>query len=251
MINQGNDVPDNTIAVFVETREGFSADRLPNILAEIPKTRDWFTSHFYRCLPLTIANSYGFIIKAEYDFYVHWDGREEAEGLTFRPGNEVKNPSELFPTIYSHFGSGILTVTPPFFLRTPPGVNLMTINPPNFFHPNFTVMTGVVETDNLRRNFTFNIKMQMPFIEVYVPKGTPLAGFIPIPRYYVDSFDLVEASSIFTKEVIEEEIQAQRDDIDNTEKEHISKHGVGRLYFNGQDIYGNKFPDHQKTVRKK
>lgn len=250
MINDGvNDVPVNTIAVFTDTSQGFSNERVAGILSSSPKTREWFTPHFYRCLPLVIGNRYGFVVSAEYDFYVHWDGSNEPAGVTLRaPEYEQDTIGEKFPTLYAHFGEGIFTVTPPFVLRTPPGVNLMTINPPNFFHPNFTVMTGVVETDNLRRNFTFNIKLQMPGIETFVPKGTPLAAFIPVPRYYVDGFSISLAEDVFPKEIVAEEMQAMKDAYEyRLDVEPDLKNHIGRHYFRGEDVYGNKFKDHQKN----
>jgi hypothetical protein len=123
----------------------------------------------------------------------------------------------------------------------------MTINPPNFILPNITVMTGVVETDNLRRSFTFNLKIQIPNIRVFIPAGHPLAAFIPIPRYYCDSFNLDFAENIFNKKIIDEEIQASADASKyRNEVESNLKHGVGRHYMQGKDVYGNLFKDHQK-----
>lgn len=123
----------------------------------------------------------------------------------------------------------------------------MTMNPPNYIVPNITVMTGVVETDNLRRNFTFNLKIQIPNIKVFVPAGTPLAAFIPIPRHYVDSFKLEYAENIFSEEIIDEELQALIDAaVYRNEVEPMFKNKVGRSYLVGEDVYGNKFPDHQK-----
>jgi hypothetical protein len=56
MINQGNNVPEKTIAVFIEKdlSKDITKDRLFNLIKKSPKKRDWFTPHFYRCLPLTI-----------------------------------------------------------------------------------------------------------------------------------------------------------------------------------------------------
>ena len=248
MINQGNNVPDKTIAVFTDdfntSWQHNDKKRLFNIIDKPPKKRDWFTPHFYRCLPLTIGNQYGFIIKSEFDFSFIWDGGDSPESVTFLLD---KDTNEKHPRIESHFGSGIITINPPFTLRTPPGVNLMTINPPNYIIPNITVMTGVVETDNLRRNFTFNLKIQIPNVQINVPAGAPIAGFIPIPRYYADSFELKYAEDIFDDLVIDEETESlknedtQRRDVDPT-----LPNGVDRFYFQGQDVYGNKFTDHQK-----
>lgn len=248
MINQGNNVPDKTIAVFVDKNKYTKPkENVLNILKRSEVKRDWFDSHFYRCLPLTIGNQYGFTIALEYDLGIIWDGTEDPSGIKFMLTQPIEEVDKLIPNMSTHFGSGIVTVNPPLVLRTPPGVNLMTINPPNHVLPNITVMTGVVEADNLRRNFTFNLKIQIPNLEIFIPKGTPIAAFIPIPRYYADSFELKFADDLFDEAVITEENKAALDaDIYRTEVEPKLKDGVSRHYYTGQDVYGNKFPDHQK-----
>ena len=252
MINDGiNDVPYKTIVVFLSPKNPdlkLNNDRVLEIIKKPSKKRNWFNPHFYRCLPLTIGNQYGFTISAEFDIGFEWNGGEEPEDLKIFIDDKVNSENNLlYPQINSHFGSGIITINPPFFLRTPNGVNLMTINPPNFVIPNITVMTGVVETDNLRRNFTFNLKVQTPKIRVDIPAGTPLSGFIPIPRYYADEFSLKFAEEVFDQNIIDEEIQADmqaslyRERVEPVLKNNVSKH-----YFLGQDVYGNQFKDHQR-----
>lgn len=252
MINDGIDnVPDKTIVIFrnidIDNKQ-ISQERVLNLVKKSSKKRDWFNNHFYRCLPLTIGNQYGFTISLEFDIDFQWSGGNNIEDIQLFFDKKVNDPENLmYPNIRSHFGSGILTITPPFFFRTPPGVNLMTINPPNSIIPNITVMTGVVETDNLRRNFTFNLKIQMPGIRVHIPAGTPLAGFMPVPRYYCDDFKLNFAESIFDEKVIEEELKASKDADDYRKNvEPNLKNRVGRHYFLGKDIYNNKFKDHQE-----
>jgi hypothetical protein len=238
-------VPEKTIAVFL--RDGLSKDRLPNILEKPEKTRDWFSTQFYRCLPLTIGNQYGFVIKSEFEFSVRWTGGLEPLDTKIQ---YPKNYDSLYPEISSHFGSGVISINPPFFIRTPPNVNIMTFNPPNFTLPNVTVMTGVVETDNLRRNFTFNLKLQMPNIEVTFPAGTPLAAFIPIPRYFGDDFELKLATDLFSDELVAEEQEAAfaADKKRHTVEKNL-KFQIGRDYYQGYDVYGNKFLDHQKPTK--
>jgi hypothetical protein len=246
MINQGVDVPDKTIVIFPDiddSKEKKLNTQINNILTKPSKKRDWFTPHFYRCLPLSIGNQYGFVISSEYDIEFVWDGGIDPDSIKFFFNEDTEG---LFPRIESHFGSGIITVNPPFTLRTPPGVNLITINPPNFIIPNVTVMTGVIETDNLRRNFTFNLKVQIPNIKVKIPKGMPIAAFMPIPRYFGDKFNLEFAKDVFSKEIIAEEEKAVHDANIHREKvEYISKNSVGKHYMRGIDIYKNKFKDHQ------
>jgi hypothetical protein len=249
MLNQGVDVPDKTIAVFVNNENktlGLTQHRVTEILHRPPKKRSWFTPHFYRCLPLVIGNQQGYVISSEFDFAIEWNGGQKNEDLSIFLDGSPNFVQNFYPRIESHFGSGILTINPPFTLRTPPGVNLMTINPPNFVIPNITVMTGVVETDNLRRNFTFNLKVQVPNIRLVIPKGSPLAAFIPVPRNYCDDFSLKFAEELFEEEVIAEELKAAEDaDIKRSTVEVTLPHGVGKSYFKGEDVYGNKFPDHQ------
>jgi hypothetical protein len=248
MINQGNNVPDNTIAVFrIAPDDILPEDRLGSIIFKSPKKRDWFTPNFYRCLPLTIGNQYGFQISCEFDFGLNWDGTDNADAISFYFNKDLQELNNLFPTLTSHFGNGIFTIMVPYVLRTPPGVNLMTINPTNSIVNNVTVMSGVVETDNLRHNFTFNIKVQEPNKVKYYPAGTPIAGFRPIPRYFADQFELKMAEDLFTQEDIKEELESVKDFTQyRTNIDPTLPNGVNRQYFNGKDIYGNMFLDHQK-----
>jgi len=252
MINDGiNDVPDKTIAIFTSPAvhdKKLTQERILDMVKKPDKKRDWFTPHFYRCLPLTIGNQYGFTISSEFDITFEWNGGDTPEDTTIYVDQNLTNSDNAkYPNISTHFGHGIMTINTPFFFRTPPGVNLMTINPPNYIIPNVTPMTGVIETDNLRRNFTFNFKIQIPNIRTHIPAGYLIGAFIPVPRYYCDNFKLEFAENIFSKEIIEEEIKADNDaGRYRNEVEPTLKNGVGKHYMQGIDVYGNKFKDHQK-----
>ena len=249
MINQGQDVPKNTIVIFRQQvdKEYLPKERINYLIQKPEARRDWFTPHFYRCLPLVIANQVGFIITAEFSFAMEWDGSEGLESLHLFYDRSEEEMKTAFPLMESHFGHGILTIVPPFTLRTPPGINLMTLGVPNQVLPNVTVMTGIVETDNLRRNFTFNLKLQMPNIRVNIPAGTPLAAFMPIPRYFPHNFELKMEEEVFSPELVEEEKAAELEAVRfRIEEEPKLTHRIGRHYYQGHDIYGNKFPDHQK-----
>lgn len=267
MLNRDTFVPDNTILLFnaeftdeeLKAKDaGFNSsiisdEKLKWLTARPNKKRDWFNPHFYRCLPLSIGNQYGFVIRNEYSFAVEWDGSESDKAIKiFLPVQEAETVG-LFPRIDSLFGSGILTVSVPYVLRTPPGVNLITLNPPNVVLPNITVMTGVIETDNLRQTFTFNLKLQMPNIRTTFAAGTMLAAFLPIPRYYNDSFEIKFAKDVLSKEEYLEELWA----INDTHKSRVDfkqvnpPGSVDRRYLLGKDVYGNEFLDHQNKVKYK
>jgi hypothetical protein len=250
MINDGiNDVPENTIALFYSNLHGnFDKSKSQEVISKPTKQRHWFTPHFYNCLPLTIGNQYGFIITSQFDIEFEWDGTDGADSIKFNfPNKTIEELENFYPRVESHFGHGVISIIVPFAIRTPPGINVMTINPPNYVIPNITVLTGIVETDNLRRDFIFNIKIQIPNLKVSIPAGYPIAAFIPIPRYFVDKFEIADAEDIFTEDVFLNELNAEFDA--GLKREIIDPElpkKIGRDYFRGQDVYGNKFSDHQK-----
>lgn len=207
--------------------------------------RDWFTSHFYYCLPLNIGNQYGFIVKSLLDFDAVWNGTQDDAQITF-----LNNDNHDKQFVKVGFSQGIITVQNHFALKTPPGINLMTIQPPNAFIPGTFALTGVVETDQIRRDFTFNFKITVPNYVVKVRKGDPLGAFIPIPRYFVDKFDVDHVDSHFDRDVWIKDIEESRNlsiERDTVDKE--KPHDSGRRYFNGVHLDNTKYQDHQKRVK--
>lgn len=241
-------VPEKTITTIPETPE--FADNSSLIVESFKGNikRDWFTNHAYWCLPLTIGNQYGFGIKSLKKFSILWDGRECFSGLTVEILEECENPANQ--KITSHFGMGTVTIQNRFTFRTPPGVNLMTINPPNYWIDGIQHMTGVIETDNLRRDFTFNLKVTRPNHTIIINKGDFIGCVIPIPRYFVDSFELKSPNELFSNQDILEEQKAMFDfGIERSAYDIKKPHGNGRRYFDGKDVYDNNFSDHQKKIR--
>lgn len=242
------EVPINKLVTISERDEFInSADDIVIPLKGLKK-RDWFVDHAYFCLPLVIGNQYGFAIKSLHSFSVYWDGGNASNNVKIEFLD--KSPNSHYQFVRSHFGMGTVTIQNRFTFRTPPGVNLMTINPPNYWIDGIHYMTGVVETDNLRRDFTFNLKITRPNQTIHVKKGDLIGCVIPTPRYFVDSFDLVKGEDLFTKEQIEEERRAMQDfGKERSTIDRTRPHGNGRRYFNGEDVYGNKFKDHQTKLK--
>lgn len=237
----GNEIAPNTLLVI--PNEGITNEQVSELLKPLKGVakRDWFNSHFYYCLPLTIGNQYGFAVTAEQDFSVTWNGNNDLPDLQVEIG-----PQKL-QIINSHFGCGIITVQCLWHYRTPPYVNLMTIAPPNVPQHNIMHMVGVVETDNLRRDFTFNLKMTAPGT-VSFKKGDIIGAFIPVPRYFSDTFTVQFGNEILSPEAIQQEYEAGAEFMRLRNGEDTTKnHLAGRLYFKGEDAFGNKFPDHQRN----
>lgn len=210
--------------------------------------RDWFSKHAYYCLPLTIANQYGFVVVSNHEFTVEWNG---GPGPADTKVEYIDKADDTVQSINSHFGLGIITVQNGFILRTPEGVNLMTINPPNYFIDGLAHMTGVIECDNLRRDFTFNLKVTRPNFKIHVKKGDWIGCVIPTPRYFIDKFEMIDARECMNPDEIVAEQQCSVDFGKERDGPDLSKpHLAGRRYYEGEDVYGNKFPDHQKKIPK-
>src|SRR5262249_6051394 len=152
------------------------------------KERDWFTQHFYFCLPITFANQHGFIVRSLYDVIARWNGGIEVADLSVHCiGSESAKELQL---ISSHFGSGILTIQNRWTYRTPKGVNFFVTQPPNLPIENVMHMAGIVESDQLRRDFTFNLKITTRDRDVFIPRGTPIGCILPYPRGFIDGYSI-------------------------------------------------------------
>jgi hypothetical protein len=240
----GYEVPENTILIVPSAvdHDGFYKEVVKPLKGN-PK-RDWFSSHFYYCLPLTIANQYGFLIESLRDFEVIWPGGEQDVQITFL--NDDNNNKQI---IKNGFRNGIITVQNMFAIKTPIGINVMTIQPPNMFIPGCVSMTGVIETDQIKRDFTFNIKVTVPNLKITVKKGDPLGAFIPIPRYFVDNFDARLVTDIFDRALHVNEVQeAINLGNERLTTDKTKPHESGRRYFNGINFDGTPYPNHQKRV---
>jgi hypothetical protein len=248
MINNGiNNVPDKTIALF-----DFTNGKASKLIKKPSRKRDWFSPHFYHCLPLAIGNQYGFEIVSGFGFNVLWNGGDDRlDTNVSQILTEEDKDIVLAQSVQSHFGHGIVTLHTGIVFRTPPGVNLITTGPINTVLPNITPLTGVIESDNIRNTFTVNLKVNQPNVLIHIPKGTPLATLIPIPRYFGDKFEIKDSLDIFDKEIFEEELniytkQSIRRDNENVKTYNGIQGKADRDYFIGRDYHGNLFSDHQK-----
>jgi hypothetical protein len=244
MNDPGYEVPENTVVVVPSslTNDGHWQDIIQPLVGEAK--RDWFTSHFYYCLPITIGNQHGFVIKSLRDFDVIWDGTNNDAIITF-----INSDNEHKQYIKGGFSQGIITIQNKFALKTPIGVNIMTIQPPNMFIPGCVAMTGVIETDQIRRDFTFNLKITVPNLKIEIRKGDPLGAFIPVPRNFINSFQVDLIDNIFEKQLHENELEEQsRLSIERTTTDKEKPHESGRRYFNGVHTDGSKYFDHQKRL---
>jgi len=242
--SKGNEIPDNTILVVPHElqKDGHYLEIIEPLVGKIK--RDWFTDHFYYCLPLVTGNQQGFAIKAAFSFTAVWAGGEAPVVICY--GEDYNNKQ----IINDHFKNGIITVQNRFALKTPPNINLMTIQPPNYYIPNLIAMTAIIETDNIRRDFTFNLRVMSPDTPVVVKAGDLLAAFIPIPRGTIEKYKVKLITDIFTQE--QHALEVDESNTLGVERSGVDKtkvHAAGRRYFNGIHTNTDVYQNHQKSLR--
>lgn len=147
--------------------------------------------HAYRCLPLAHANQHGWVIRCAQTVIVRWSGGPLQSDLHLTPFGDPAGG----PTALSAFGSGIVTFEIPCLFKTPPGVNLWAMGPPNRIKDGAQPLSGIVETDWLEEHsFTMNWKLTRPGVEVVFQKDEPFCFLTPIPRGFVESFQPRQAA---------------------------------------------------------
>jgi hypothetical protein len=175
--------------------EAFAVSSSPQELVPAPPERDWMdiNRHAYRCLPLTIANAYGWQVLMPCDVTVEWTG---GPGLPDVRIIKCDRPHQAV----SNFATGIVTFDVGYIFRTPPGYHLLLSGPTNFFKDGAAPMTGVVESDWLPYTFTMNYKFTRPgrvtwsagepYVQVCVIRANLQEGVQPIIRNIGDNQQL-------------------------------------------------------------
>jgi hypothetical protein len=152
-----------------------------------PLERDWMDTtdqrYAYRCLPLNIANGYGWEVLCPSAFKATWSGEAGLDAIKIEAEEGMQAPA------ISHFGSGVLTFHLNCLLRTEPGFDLMVQGPVNRPKDAIAPLQGIVETDWAPYTFTMNWLFTQPEIDVEFEKGEPFCHFFPVRRGEVETFE--------------------------------------------------------------
>jgi hypothetical protein len=143
-----------------------------------PLERDWMEKtdqrFAYRCLPLNIANAFGWEILCPETFSAVWDGGNGLESVQVSASSVDTAPA------VSHFGYGTLTFHVLCLFRTDPGVELMAQGPINRPKDAIAPLTGVIETDWAPYTFTMNWKFTRRGMPITFEKGEPFCHVFPV-----------------------------------------------------------------------
>ncbi len=153
-----------------------------------PVRRRWMDElpQSYQCLPLVIANQWGWQLLCPTEVRVTWDGTPGLDGV------RVEVAPQYEPAIKSQFGAGIVTFTPPWLFRTSPGWDLYLKGPSNRWKPNCVPLEGIIETWWLNYTFTLNWKLVEPGTVIFA-QGESLGQLIPVPHATFQDASALEA----------------------------------------------------------
>lgn len=136
-----------------------------------------------RCLPLLIANQYGWLLLAPCRIRVVWSGGNALDSLKveYAHGEERRFAA-------SHFGNGILTFSMNFIFRTPRGYNLHVRGPANMPKDGISPLEGIIESDWSEATFTMNWKMTRAHHPIVFEQEEPFATLTPVARGEIERF---------------------------------------------------------------
>lgn len=167
--------------------ECFALSPDPPVLQPARPTRDWMDRitghHAYRCLPLAIANTYGWEVLSPRAFAVTWNGRDASSDISVEA---LDGRPWIGHFVTSHFAFGIVTMHVGYLFRTEPGWDLMATGPMNAPKDGIAPLSGVVETDWLPYPFTMNWRFTRPG-RVQFAAGEPFCHFFPVPRGEIET----------------------------------------------------------------
>jgi LPS sulfotransferase NodH len=202
----------------------------------------------YRCLPLVIANQYGWLLLSPCRIEAVWTGEASLASLKI-----AASDAKLGNVAVSHFGSGILTFSTGYLFRTPPGVNLYVRGPANWPKDGISALEGIVETDWAEATFTMNWQMTRPNHPVAFEEGEPFAMISPVPRGDIERFR-PEIRSIADNPPLDEGYRnwATSRSIFNRDlrikDSWAQKSGWQRHYVHGETLSNKSAEDHQTSL---
>lgn len=227
----------------------------PPPLTPAKPTREWMdiipNKYAYRCLPLTIANSFGWDIACTHGFVATWNGGMNKDAIQIIPTAGQPDP-ELLPQ--SHFGSGVLTLHVGYLVQTAKGWNTLVTGPMNNPKHGVVPLSGIVETDWLPFSFTMNWKFTTPGTVMF-EAGEIICTVIPVRNDHLSNVQPVIKNLSQNPELKEQFDHWQKSRADFNQKLYASDPATlqaawQKHYFQGTDpSTGDAAQDHKSKLR--
>jgi len=142
------------------------------------------TATIKKCIPVFDALTSGYIISTYCDVLV---SKDPIGNHLYRPSDLSLNPIEFHSTTQAPYHPS-MNQHPfpkwinPWGIKTPSGYSTLFINPVHSTNQYFTILEGVVDTDNYFSPVNFPFVLKDVNFEGVIPAGTPIAQIIPIKR---------------------------------------------------------------------
>jgi hypothetical protein len=145
-------------------------------LVPAPSRREWMdvavNKNPYRCLPLSMANSWGWQLLSQGHFIAEWNGGNAPSDITITKIAGTGHPE-------THFGEGTLTWHLGYVFKTEYPYGIYMTGAPNNPKPNAIALSGIVETHWLPYTATMNWRFTQPGrFEMYI--GEPFCQLFPV-----------------------------------------------------------------------
>jgi hypothetical protein len=167
------------INISVEQRHKSNA-----VISPMSIKRDWMDNtpekHAYRCFPVTQANMIGWNLSWNEDIMFSWNGINDTSSDNVKIIGEMDN-------VYTGRGQSTVSFTTGLTFKTDENFSLFTINPVNYFNPEFETMSSLVSSSWFDNDFPLAIKAKVANKEILIKAGQPLATIVPVSLTALDN----------------------------------------------------------------
>ena len=115
---------------------------------------DFPDRHAYRCLPLSIANAYGWEVLCPIPLEIRWNGGMAVEDIEIIGLKELRGGAPVEHFCRSNFSRGIITFHLDYLIETEPDWWLLATGPFNDPKPGASPLAGIIESNWLPYPFT-------------------------------------------------------------------------------------------------
>lgn len=216
---------------------------------------DFSDRHAYRCLPLSIANAYGWEVLCPIPVEIRWNGGMAKEDIEVIGLKELPDGAPIDHFCRSNFSRGIVTFHLDYVIETDPDWEILATGPFNDPKPGLSPLTGVIESDWLPYPFTMNWQLTRPGIARF-EQGEPFCFFLPVPKRVLPNTQLQ-----IDRLADDAELQARHDQFRTARNEFMARIQAGdeeaikeawqRYYFHGRHPDGVLAPEHLNKLRLK
>lgn len=187
--------------------------------------RDWmdntYKKHAYHCMPMTVANVYGWEMVLENDVVVKWSGGntvpEIVAGAVAPSGRTVASAS-IIGMVSFHMG---------WVISTEKNISCWFSGSPNYVIEGAFPLTATVPTWWWPDEFQMNWMITKPGEEIVFKAGTPFCFFFPYNDEVVPSIEVEIADLYDDKDLVESRIRYNNEKSrKNTEEPWIWTKGI-------------------------